>query len=140
MEKTTDELMQILHHRQNADAFLQENQQELLHQTLSEFLQKCLQEKGLQKAEAIRHADLDRVYGYQIFDGKHTPGRDKLIRLAFGMKLTVEETQRLLKIAQVSPLYPRIERDVLILECLFQGKDVHSCNESLEAHELETLK
>ena len=115
MEKTTDELMQILHHRQNADAFLQENQQELLHQTLSEFLQKCLQEKGLQKAEAIRHADLDRVYGYQIFDGKHTPGRDKLIRLAFGMKLTVEETQRLLKIAQVSPLYPRIERDVLIL-------------------------
>ena len=39
MEKTTDELMQILHHRQNADAFLQENQQELLHQTLPEFLQ-----------------------------------------------------------------------------------------------------
>lgn len=140
MEKTTDELMQILHQKQSAEAFLQENQQELLHQSLSEFLQQCLQQKGLQKAEVIRHADLDRVYGYQIFDGKHTPSRDKLIRLAFSMKLTVEETQRLLKIAQVSPLYPRIERDVLILECLFQGKDVHACNERLEACRLETLK
>lgn len=140
MEKTTDELMQILHQKPNADAFLQNNKQELLHQTLPQFLQQCLQDKGLQKADVIRNADLDRVYGYQIFDGKHTPTRDKLIRLAFGLNLTVEETQRLLKIAQVSPLYPRIERDVLILECLFQGKNVHACNDSLETRGLETLK
>jgi hypothetical protein len=94
----------------------------------------------MSKAEVIRSADIDRTYCYQIFDGKHKPTRDKLIRLSFGLHLTVPQTQQLLKTAQISPLYPRVVRDVLILKCLFQGKDVHSCNDNLAEHGLEILQ
>lgn len=134
MDKKTDELMQILHRQPNADTYLKENKNELLHQTLTELLHDYLTSKNLKKADVIRDANLDRVYGYQIFDGKHKPSRDKLLCLAFGMHLTVPETQQLLKSAQLAPLYPRVMRDVLILECLFQGKNIYFCNENLESH------
>jgi transcriptional regulator with XRE-family HTH domain len=140
MDKKTDELMQILRQKPDADHYMDEYQDELLHQSLTEFLEALLDEKGLSKAEVIRGADIDRTYGYQIFDGRHTPTRDKLIRLAFGLHLTVPQTQQLLKTAQMSPLYPRVVRDVLILECLFQGKDVNCCNNSLADHEFEILQ
>lgn len=140
MDKKTDELMQILHHQPNANTYLKENQNELLHQTLTELLQDYLTSKNLKKADVIRDANLDRVYGYQIFDGKHKPSRDKLLCLAFGLHLTVSETQLLLKSAQLAPLYPRVMRDVLILECLFQGKDIFFCNENLESHNQTLLQ
>ena len=134
MDKCTDELMQILCSKPNADNYLKENNNELLHQSLTELLQDYLISKNLQKSAVIRESNLDRVYAYQIFDGKHRPSRDKLLCLAFGLHLTVPETQQLLKTAQMSPLYPRIKRDVLILECLFQEKDIFTCNENLESH------
>jgi hypothetical protein len=140
MDKTTDELMQILRQKPDADCYMDEYQNELLHQSLTELLEDLLSEKRLSKAEVIRGADIDRTYGYQLFDGRHMPTRDKLIRLAFGLHLTVPQTQQLLKTAQMSPLYPRVARDVLILECLFQEKDVHCCNNSLADHELEILQ
>lgn len=140
MDKKTDELMQILYCQPNADTYLKENESELLHQTLPELLHHYLTAKNLKKADVIRNANLDRVYGYQIFDGKHKPSRDKLLCLAFGLHLTVPETQQLLKSAQMAPLYPRITRDVLILECLFQGKDIFFCNENLESHEQALLQ
>jgi hypothetical protein len=140
MDKKTDELMQILRQKPDAEYYINEYQDEMLHQSLTELLKTLLDEQHLSKADAIRDADIDRTYGYQIFDGKHKPTRDKLIRLAFGMHLSVSQTQQLLKTAQISPLYPRVVRDVLILECLFQGKNVHACNTSLADHELEILQ
>ncbi len=140
MDKNTDELMLVLRQKPNADYYLKEYKSELLCQTLTELLQNFLAEKKLSRADVIHRADLDRTYGYQIFDGRHKPGRDKLLRLAFGMGLSVPETQHLLKTAQMPPLYPRITRDVLVLECIFQGKDIFSCNESLQAHGQQPLQ
>lgn len=140
MDKKTDELMQLLHQKPNADAYLEENHGELLHHTLTELLQDFLTEKQLSKADAIRCAGIDRTYGYQIFDGRHKPTRDKLLCLAFGLHLTVPETQQLLKTAQMSPLYPRVIRDVLILECLFQRKGIIYCNDNLLNHGEQILQ
>jgi hypothetical protein len=140
MDKKTDELMKLLQQKPNADHYINEYKNELLHKSLTELLESFVTEKHLSKADVIRTADIDRTYGYQIFDGRHKPTRDKLIRLAFGLHLTVPQTQQLLKTAQMSPLYPRVIRDVLILECLFQEKDVLSCNASLTEHGLEILQ
>ncbi len=134
MDKSTDELMQSLHSKPNADTYLKENKNELLPMTLTELLEHFLISKNLEKADAIRDSSLDRTYSYQIFSGLHKPSRDKLLCLAFGLRLTVPETQQLLKTAQIAPLYPRIMRDVLILEALFQGKNIVCCNDNLEKH------
>ena len=134
MDKSTDELMKILRQKPNAENFLKENENELLHHSLTELLQTYLISKNLKKSEVIRDSYLDRTYAYQIFDGKHKPSRDKLLCLAFGLHLTVDETQLLLNSAQLSKLYPRIKRDILIVTCLEKGQKIFTCNEILETN------
>ena len=41
-----------------------------------------------------------------------------LIRLALGIGLTINETQRLLKVAQRGELYPRNRRDAALIYCI----------------------
>jgi len=69
-------------------------------------------------AQVIRSCGIDRTYGYQLFSGVRQPSRDKVIQLAFGFPLSIDETQELLRIAGKSPLYPKIKRDAAILYCL----------------------
>ena len=107
MEKTTGELMDILRSKPDAAAFVQENADELQNKTVPELLADLLERKQLTRAAVIRAAGLARTYGYQLFDGTYTPTQDKLIQLAFGFQLTVEETQALLKAAGHAVLYPR---------------------------------
>ena len=120
LEKTTGELMDILRSKPDAAAFVQENADELQNKTVPELLADLLERKQLTRAAVIRAAGLARTYGYQLFDGTYTPTRDKLIQLAFGFQLTVEETQALLKAAGHAVLYPQNARDVVIIECLYQ--------------------
>lgn len=134
MDKSTDELMKILRSKPDADNFLKENENELIHYSLPELLQQYLTSKNLKKSDVIRDSYLDRTYAYQIFDGKHKPSRDKLLCLAFGLHLTVDETQRLLNTAQVSRLYPRIKRDILIITCLEKKIKIIACNDMLETN------
>lgn len=116
---------------------MKQNEEELT--TLKEIFELYLTEKKLHKAAVIRDSNLDRNYAYQIFKGEGNTGRDKLLCLAFGMKLNIPETQRLLKAGKTTPLYPRDRRDVFILEALYQGKNLIECNEILEAHDLDIL-
>ena len=131
MEKTTGELMDILRSKPDAAAFVQENADELQNKTVPELLADLLERKQLTRA---------RPYGYQLFDGTYTPTRDKLIQLAFGFQLTVEETQALLKAAGHAVLYPRNARDVVIIECLYQRCGIIACNTKLEAQNQPLLE
>ena len=137
MEKTTGELMDILRSKPDAAAFVQENADELQNKTVPELLADLLERKQLTRAAVIRAAGLARTYGYQLFDGTYTPTRDKLIQLAFGFQLTVEETQALLKAAGHAVLYAR---DVVIIECLYQRCGIIACNTKLEAQNQPLLE
>ena len=69
----------------------------------------------------IRTSGIDRTYGHQLFSGLRQPSRDKVIQLAFGFSMSVDEAQELLKIAGKSPLYPKLRRDAAIMYCLNNG-------------------
>jgi hypothetical protein len=83
-----------------------------------EHLQRLCAEKNLIPEHVIKSSGIDRTYGHQLFSGIRQPSRDKVVQLAFGFPLTVEETQELLKVAGKSPLYPKIKRDAVLLYCL----------------------
>lgn len=87
----------------------------------------------------IKAASIDRTYGHQIFNGTRRPSRDKLLQLAFGFGLKVEETQRLLRLAEKNPLYPKIKRDAAILHSLAEGKSLMETQELLQSLELTIL-
>ena len=83
------------------------------------------------KSDIIRDAGIDTTYGYQIFDGKKKPRRDKLLQLAFGFPLTVEQTNMLLRAGGMSDLYVRSKRDAICMYCLQQRMMVNECNDML---------
>lgn len=118
----------------NADSFsdfLKKNEENMLMQSLSEHLMNLLNQKNLRIADVVRDSGLDKAYVYQIFGGMKKPSRDKLIAVAFGMHLNEEDTQRLLKIAGHSELYPKIARDALILFSIQHGKSIWQTDEAL---------
>lgn len=131
MEKSTEELVNELQTATDIIKFAEENKDELDAVTLSEQLENFLMEYKKSKSDIIRDAGIDTTYGYQIFDGKKKPRRDKLLQLAFGFPLTVEQTNMLLRAGGMSDLYVRSKRDAICMYCLQQRMMVNECNDML---------
>ena len=119
--------------------FLAKNEENMLNRSLSEHLMMLLKKKGLKRADVIRETRLDKAYVYQIFKGDKNPSRDKLIVIAFGMHLNEEDTQRMLKLAGYSELYPRVARDALILFAIQRDMSVWQTDEALDQNGFPTL-
>ena len=123
----------------NFNEFLAMNKKNMLTLTLSEYLNQLLEYKSLKLTSVIRKSGLVKTYVYQIFNGEKNPSRDKLIALAFGLELNEEETQRMLKLGGCSELFPRIERDALILFNIQHGKSIDETEAELYDHGFDTL-
>ena len=119
--------------------FLINNQKNMISVTLSEYLMQLLKQKKLKRAHVIQDSGLEKAYVYQIFKGEKNPSRDKLIALAFGLHLNIEETQRMLKLGGCSELYARTKRDALILFCIFRKKSIYATDAALYKWDLATL-
>ena len=139
VEKSTEELLHELQKAEDVFAFTKENEEEMESISLTELLEQFLKKYQKQKKEVIRDAGMDTTYGYQIFDGRKKPRRDKLLQLAFGFPLTVEETNKLFRSAGVSDLYVRCKRDTICMYCLQQKMTVDECNALLYQAGEETL-
>ena len=77
---------------------------------------------------------------YQLFRGaRSNPSRNVVLRLAFGMKLDLDETRRLLKIASCGDLYPKNARDCVIIHSIINGKSVIDTNIALDENGFESI-
>lgn len=85
------------------ESIVADNAPPKLHILLNEYLAK----KQLSKADVIRRLNIDRNYGYQIFNGKRVPTRNLIIQMALMLELDVEQTDYLLKLAGKPMLYVR---------------------------------
>lgn len=129
--KTTNELKNEIAKTKNMEKWMIENKKELQEYSLAQYLDQLLHVHGCSKKEVIASADLDAVYGYQIFQGKKNPSRSNLLKLAFGFSLTVEETEHLLYYGKAEQLYPRVKRDAYILYALHQKYTLQQANQYL---------
>lgn len=137
--KSTDELIHEIKVATDIEDYLQKNKDHLLRGSLSQHLQMLLLKKGLRKADVMRGSLLGRAYLYQIFSGEKIPARDKLIALAFGLRLSDEETQKMLKLSGNRELYARDGRDALLLYALQRGMTIMTVNELLLDHHFAVL-
>ena len=92
--------------------------------TLKAWLGDALASRGLDRSVVIRRS---------------RPSRDKLIQLAFGIGLSVDETSELLERGGVSALRHSCRRDVVVAFCLERGLDVDTCDDMLWDHHEQTL-
>lgn len=139
MSKDTSKIVEELNLCPNFNTFYNENKEHMVTSTLSELLSDLIKQKRLKKSEIIKNAEMSEVYAYQIFSGLRVPERKKLLCLAIGMKLNIQETQNLLKCAGYSQLYVKFPFDSIILYGLCNGLSVIQINELLYEYELETL-
>ena len=138
--KSTTELLKELENFSSFEEYRKANKDSLINKTLSEYLCDLLSERKLTKAEVIRKAETGESYSYQLFSGtKNAPTRDKLICLSIGMDLSVDETNSVLKIAGLLPLYPRAKRDSIIIMNMNAHKSVIEINEALYEENEDTL-
>lgn len=116
MAKTTDNLLNLFVNGKDFIKILNHNKKEFKEQSIPRYLQRLCADRGMLPGQVIGKAQIDRTYGHQIFNGTRVPSRDKLIQIAFGMGLSLEETQKLLKISGKGALYAKIKRDAA---CIF---------------------
>lgn len=127
----TQLLLNELRESSNIEQYVSRFEKDLNHFELKDYLVYLLEVKNLKKSNVITDSKLHRTYAYQVFSGSKTPSRDKTLLLAFGFKLTPDETSRLLSYAQYSPLYPRNKRDAIILFGLLNHLGVDNTNDLL---------
>ena len=137
--KSTDELKHEIKAVTDIEDYLSANRKHFLKDSLSKHLHTLLSQKKLSRADVIRGSLLGRAYVYRIFAGQKIPSRDKLIALAFGMRLSDEETQKMLKLSGNRELYARDERDALILFALQREMTIMDTNSLLFDHHFTVL-
>ena len=131
LNKPTETLMDALSKADDIRAFIDSNSDTFINVTIAEALNNLADEKGLSKAFVIKRAELNQIFGYQLFAGSRNPSRNTLLCLCVGLTLTLEETQRLLKTAGLAPLYPKNKRDSIIIFGVSNSMSVLEINESL---------
>lgn len=108
-------------------------------ESLSSMLLKFTGRVGMSTERMAEFAGLSRAAGYKIMNGKMRPEADSLIRLAFVLELTVDETQALLKAGHRATLSGSNVRDAAILYGLMNKISLGEMDELLEENGLAVL-
>ncbi len=128
MKLTEDLLKQI--RELNIDEFKKEDNFDKI--GIGDYLSNLLTSHELQPKDIIINLNMDRSYTYQILGGRRNPTRNFLLRIAIFLKLPLEETQRMLSIAQRAQLYPRNRFDAAIIFALEHEMTLEETNALLE--------
>lgn len=128
----TQELFCELKSVKHFDEYIQKHEEEFMDTKLHSYLYELLDRSGYTISMIIDKASIGKSLAYQIFNGKRTPNRNLLLRIALVLKLNLEDTQRLLRMAKRGELYPRVQRDAAIIFCIEHGYSMIDTNELLE--------
>lgn len=139
MQKDTSKMLEELKACTEFERFYDENKKYTANFTLAQYIEKLLSEKKLAKSTVIKNSEMSEVYAYQIMSGIRIPDRKKLLCLAFGMNLNLDETQKMLKCTGYAPLYVKNTFDCIVTYGLCNGFTVPDVNEKLYDFGLETL-
>lgn len=128
---STEELMSRIKEEKADDmSFLE--QKEYVCPDITVYLCDLLAEHQKEVKDVIKQLGLERTYGYQMFNGTRKPTRNFLIRLAVLLGLTIEETNRMLKIGKKEILYPRIKEDAAVIYAIEKKMPLEKLEELLE--------
>ena len=131
--KTTDELLKALKNYKSPSDYLDDYYEDINNLTFGEYLNECMKSCNMTRSEVIDNANIQKNYGYQIFNGTKKPSRDKVLAICFSLRLSLDETNRLLKLSDHSILYPRIKRDSIIIFAIEKNQSLMDTNLLLDA-------
>ena len=137
--KSTGQPNQELMQASSLGEYVSENRDAFSEQAVSQLLSELYEKKSISKAALARRAGMSEVYLHQVFSGRRSPSRDRLLCLCLGLEATLEETQELLRQAGFAQLYPRHKRDAVISYGLVHGISLGEINDRLFVENEKTL-
>ncbi len=138
-QKNTDDLRTELAEAPNIDTFLAANESNFNSQDVPALLNRLFFKANLTKAELARRSGVSTVYLHQLFAGKRSPSRDRLICIGVGLRATLDEMQDLLRRSGFAELYAKDRRDAIILYGLMHAFSLDEINDQLFSKSEETL-
>ena len=129
--KDTMILQSELKNAASPEQFIKENRESLGLESVAEYLNDMLIQYDTEKSDVTKNGGFVGNYLYQVFNGKKSPSRDKLIQIAIGFPLTLEETQRLLRLGGYSELYVKNSRDAFLMFAIEKRYGIQKINELL---------
>ena len=137
--KNTGQLMQELMDSNDLNRVLSENDVSFREDSLTDALQCLFDARDISKAMLAKNSGISEVYLHQVFSGRRTPSRDRLLCLCIGLGASAEEAQSLLQQAHHAPLYARDKRDAVLLFGLSHSLTLPEINDALFTAGAETL-
>ena len=138
-KKNTDGLQQELMDSTDLSQFLSRNQEQFVDKSVAELLHHLFEKKNISKAALAKQAGMSEIYLHQIFAGRRTPSRNRLLCLCYGLEASIEETQELLRLCGMAELYPKLKRDAIIYYGLLHKLDLFVINDKLFDENEDTL-
>lgn len=138
-KKNTDGLQQELMDSTDLSQFLSRNQEQFVDKSVAELLNHLFEKKNISKAVLAKQAGMSEIYLHQIFAGRRTPSRNRLLCLCYGLEASIEETQELLRLCGMAELYPKLKHDAIIYYGLLHKLDLFVINDKLFDENEDTL-
>lgn len=138
MNIDTKELLHRLSVSNDIKKFIDNNENEFINMKYTDFLNSILAQKRISIAYVAKRSG-QGDYVYKILNGERKPSRDVLISIAFGMQLSLDETQLLLRISKNAMLDPRDRRDSVIIYGINEQLSVEKLNDLLFEMNFNTL-
>lgn len=135
MNRTTDELLKVLKEKDSLDSFLSENANEMVCNDLKKVMEEMLDKYGMSRRDVVTSTHIERSYLYRLMSGDRiNPSRDVLLQFGLALKADLDDVQKMLRVACLAMLYPRVKRDAVIIHCLNNKEGVTRCDQVLYDH------
>lgn len=138
MNIDTKELLHRLSVSDDIKEFINNNENEFINITYTDFLNSILAKKNISIASVAKKSG-QGDYVYKVLNGERKPSRDVLIAIAFGLQLSLDETQLLLRISKNATLDPRDRRDSVMIYGITEHLSVDKLNDLLFEMKFNTL-
>ena len=137
--KSTESLHEELMEAADLGTYLKENEGNFSNDDITETLKDLLRRRRLSKATLARKSGMSDVYLHQVFSGRRTASRDRLLCLCSALRAGLPKTQDLLKRAGYAQLYAKHKRDAIIIYVLLHRLEPSSIIDKLFVENEKTL-
>ena len=138
MQSITEELLKELHNAKDIKAFFDSHEQDFISETYDSYLNFMMNRNNMTISEIAKSSGVGG-YIYKIFSNERKPSRDVMMAVAFGMNLSLEETQLLLRLSKFALLDSRDKRDSVIIYGFINHLSVFEVDDLLEENNLRTI-
>lgn len=113
--KDTNELTNEIMNTSDIKKYISKYEDSFIEKQFFEYMIDIINKKELDYKDIIEKSNMNRSYFYHLLSGIRKPSRNKVIQLAFGLHVSLDELQMLLKVAGMNVLYSKMKRDAIII-------------------------